>query len=193
MDPPNGKETYSWNDPDDKWMLDFGIDFRPPSVDQSWRWVMDNSQFEDGQWMPSGENLAYKRHALLLEYLPRARRIDYSIITKEIALQAFSGAQAIQKALVYHGDQCQRNLLVTRDSRAVWVDFDKAEVYDYLPEKLLLRFKLDLRRIHMMLFTYMVGTGSDETCLDANSAVASRSAESGQTKSESNPSDDNSV
>lgn len=131
---------------------------------------MDNSQFEDGDWMPSGEDLAFERHALLLEYLPGARKINYRIITKEIALQAFVGAQAIQKALVYHGDQCERNLLVTRDNRAVWVDFDKAEVFDKLYEELLLDFKSDLIMIHTMLFTYMVGTGSDETCLDANSA-----------------------
>ena len=152
-------------------MLDLGADFRPPTVDKSWFWVMDNSQFgSDGQWMPSGENLASERHALLLEYLPDARRIDSSIITRKIALQAFAGAQAIQKALVYHGDQVKHNLLVTRDSRTVWVDFDRAEVFDKLYEEAMLDFKSDLIRIYRMLFTYLVGIGIHESCLDANSA-----------------------
>lgn len=153
----DSRATYSWTNPFEKSMREQGVDFRPPSVGKSWFWTMDNSQFgSDAQWMPKGDQLSEQRDALLLEYLPDARRMDSPIVTKKLAFQAFAGALAIQKALVRHGDQFEHNLLVTRDGRAVWVDFDRAEVFDSMNDAVLLIFKQDLIRIHRMLFTYMV-------------------------------------
>ena len=69
-------------------MRDQGTDFRPPSIDESWFWVMDTSKFgSGGQWLPSGGGLLYQRHALLLEYLPDARSMDPHITTRKFALQ----------------------------------------------------------------------------------------------------------
>ena len=149
------KATYSWENPAEKQMRDFGVDFRPPCCEASWSWVMDNSQFgSDGQWLPDGKNLHNERRALLLEYLPSARSIDtVANITRQLALRGLAGAQSIQKALVSHGDQSKHNLLVTEKGRVVWVDFDRAEVLNRMTEDSLVAFKRDLIEVYNMLFT----------------------------------------
>jgi hypothetical protein len=82
--------------------------------------VFDNSQFgSEGQWLPSGENLCDERYALLLEYLPNARRIDSVTVNRELARKALAGAKSIQQALVRHRDQVKRNLLVAEKGRVV--------------------------------------------------------------------------
>lgn len=165
-DSPNKKAIYSWDNLSEKRMMEYGVDFRPPSVDKSWFWVMDNSQFgSEGQWLPSGEGLSYQRHALLLEYLPRARRMDSHVTTKKLALQALAGAQSIQKALVVHGDQSRHNLLVTKDDRVVWVDFDRAIVLDKVNANVLVGFKRDLINVHDMLFSSFYKVGPESTKL----------------------------
>ena len=64
------KATYSWANPTEKQMREYGVDFRPPSLDESWFWIMNNSQFgSDEELLPSGKNLRHERHAVLLEYL----------------------------------------------------------------------------------------------------------------------------
>lgn len=150
---PDKKTTYSWENPTERQMRDFGVDFRPPSVYESWSWVMDNSQFgAQGHWLPSGENIPDRRYALLLEYLPNAKRIDSEIITRELALKALAGAHNIQQALVRHRDQVERNLLATEDGRAVWIDFDRAQVLHEMVDDSLVRFKKDLIEVYIMLF-----------------------------------------
>ena len=97
-----------------------------------------------------------QRYALLLEFLPNARMMDSYTITKKLAFEALAGIQAFQQVLVRHGDESQRNLLVTGSGRVVWVDFDRADVFDRMNEILILDFRQDIIRIHRMLFTYMV-------------------------------------
>lgn len=144
--------TYSWANATEKQIREHGVDFRPPSIDKSWSWIMDNSQFgSDGQWLPSGENLRHDRHALLLEYLPNARTTESQIISRNLALKALGGARTIQKALLRHGDQSRNNVLVTKDSRVVWVDFDRAQVFDRITEDVLVKFKKDLINVHGIL------------------------------------------
>lgn len=135
-------------------MRKYGVDFRPPSVAESWNWVMDNSQFgSDGQYLPGGENLEYRRHALLLEYLPDATSMNPESLTRDLALQALAGAQAIQKALVMHHDfLSNHNLLLTNNGKAIWVDFDRADVYDSTPEMAIVDFKRYLIQVYGMLF-----------------------------------------
>jgi thiamine kinase-like enzyme len=134
-------------------MREYGADLRHPYINESWSWVLDNSQFgSDGHWLPSGENLCDERQALLLEYLPSTRRTDITSIDRELALQALAGAQSIQQALVRHGDQVKRNLLVTEEGRVVWIDFDRSQVRDKMTDDLLVRFKKDLIEIYNMLF-----------------------------------------
>lgn len=151
--PGNIRATYSWANPEEKQMREYGVDFRPPSVDKSWFWVMNNAQFgSDGKNLPSGEGLCHERRALFLEYLPDVTRVESVKITRKLALQALGGAQLIQKALVNHRDQAKRNLLFTNKGRAVWVDFDRAEVLNEMTEDDLVRFKRDLINVHEMLF-----------------------------------------
>ena len=150
---PGTRATYSWAVLAEKQMREYGVDFRPPSVDESWSWVMDNSQFgSDGQWLPIGEGLRHERHALLLEYLPNARKLESQSIPRNLALQALAGAQIIQKALVRHENQNRHHVLVTKDSTVVWVDFDRALVLDVITEDDLVRFKKDLIEVHEMFF-----------------------------------------
>lgn len=168
IDNPGIRPTYSWNNALERQMMESGVDFRPPSLEKSWFWVAARSESDpDAQWMPSGKGLTNQRHALLLEYLPDARRISSALITEKVALEAFAGAQSIQKAMIWHGDQVERNLLVTRDGRPVWVDFDRAEVLNEINEILLQDFKSGLIDIHRMLYTYMVGPLFD-TLADAD-------------------------
>jgi thiamine kinase-like enzyme len=118
-------------------MREYGADLRHPYINESWSWVLDNSQFgSDGHWLPSGENLRDERQALLLEYLPNRRRTDLISIDRELALQALAGAQSIQQALVRHGDQVKRNLLVKEEGRVVWIDFDRSQVRDKMTDDL---------------------------------------------------------
>ncbi len=147
------KATYSWDNPAERQMRKYGVDFRPPWVAESWNWVMDNSQVgSDRQWLPGGEKLEYRRHALLLEYLPDARSMNTQSITRDLAFQALAGAQAIQKALVMHHDLSSHNLLLTSNGKAIWVDFDRATVLDSVPKMALVDFKRDLIEIYEILF-----------------------------------------
>lgn len=149
--------TYSWDNPSERSMVEHGVDFRPPSFKQSWSWILDRSQFgSDGQFLPSGENLTSHRFALLFEYLPDAKPLSSESITKSLALEALSGFHAIQKAMIIHGDHQLRNLLVTKEGRAVWIDFDRAMVLDSLNECALYRFRKDLIDLHRTLFIYML-------------------------------------
>ena len=144
--------------------MEYGVDFRPPCIYESWSWVFENSQFgSEGQWLPSGENLREQRSALLLEYLPSARRIDSITMSRKLALQALAGAQSIQQALVRHGDQLERNLLVTEDGRAVWIDFDRSQVLYKMTDDLLMRFKKDMIELYNMLFVDYLKNGSDKS------------------------------
>lgn len=153
---PHDKATYSWENPKEKQMRDEGIDFRPPSVHESWFWVFDNSQFDSDEelCLPSGEDLAEERYALLLEFLPTARMIDEVPADRKIALRALAGAYSIQQALVKHGDQAERNILVTKEGRVVWIDFDRAEVLNKMTDASLMRFKSDLIEVYRMLFVF---------------------------------------
>lgn len=149
-------------------MRESGVDLRPPSVYESWFWVLDTSQLgSEGQWLPSGENLGDERYALLLEYLPDAKRFGSITIDRELALKALAGAQSIQRALVRHGDQAKRNLLVTGKGRVVWIDFDRSQVQNQITEDLLVRFKKDLIEIYDMLFI------DEGLVTNANSSAAS--------------------
>lgn len=149
---PTLRATYCWDNPADNMMKKYGVDFRCPH--ESWYWVLDNSQFgSDGQWLPTGDNLSHKRKALLLEYLPDAKRWDSTEYSEELAIRALAGAQIIQHALVRHGDQEERNLLVT-GNRTVWIDFDIADVLDKMTDESLIRFKKDLIEVYLMLFVF---------------------------------------
>jgi RIO-like serine/threonine protein kinase len=139
-------------------MLELDVDFRPPTVKESWFWILDTSKFgSDGDILPQGKDLQNERKALLLEYLPNARRMSESIITEERALLALGGVQYIQRALIGHGDLQSRNVLVTKDDRVVWIDFDRAEVVDSVDESVKNYFKKELVDVHQWLFQYMVG------------------------------------
>lgn len=86
-------------------MREIEINLRPPSVDKSWSWVMDNSRLgSDDKWLPSGEGIRQERHALLLKYLLDVRTLESQSITRILALQALAGAQIIQKAFVRYRD-----------------------------------------------------------------------------------------
>jgi hypothetical protein len=154
--------TYSWEDPNDKQMRDLGVDFRPPTSMESWNWIMDLRYFgSDASDVPDGKDLKHRRHALLLEYLPGALSLDKTELTRDLAVQALSGMQLIQKALVQHGDsgrQLKRNLLVTLDKKAVWIDFDRARVYDRIDEDQKALFRSKLLDVYSILFQYTVRT-----------------------------------
>ncbi|ERF68467.1 hypothetical protein EPUS_03785 [Endocarpon pusillum Z07020] len=97
--------SYNWNNERDKRMLELDVDFRPPSVEKSWNWVLDDDQFgSDAASSSSEDSLTYSRCALLLEYLPNAHRFQSHRLTHELACTALDGLQQIQKALVEHGD-----------------------------------------------------------------------------------------
>ena len=53
-----------------------------------------------------------------------------------------------------HCDLDFRNLLVTEDGRAVWLDFDRAIVLNEINEDALLEIKLNLTERHRMLFKW---------------------------------------
>ena len=81
------------------------------------------------------------------------------ILTRELATKALSGMQEIQKALVEHGDSSlglESNLLLASDGRAVWIDFDKAEVYDHISASEIVSLNYSLQEVHMILFDVMV-------------------------------------
>lgn len=81
---------------------------------------MDLAPFEsDASGIPDGSDLQYRRGALLLEYLPGAKRTENELVTRGLAVEALSGMQEIQKALVEHRDTSLRNLLITGDGRPV--------------------------------------------------------------------------
>ena len=129
------KATYSWDNPAEKKMRQQGVDFRPPSVDQSWSWVLNTSQFgSDGQWLPD------------------ARKLSSDVTTVKLARQILAGFHAIQKALVMHRDHSRHNLLVTKEGRLVWVDFDRARVLAKLAGHALADLKMDLIEVHGLLF-----------------------------------------
>lgn len=155
----NGNEqqaTYSWANPNDKRLRDYGADFRPPTSQKSWNWIMGTTPFaSDMSDVPDKKDLPYQRSALLLEYLPDARRAEEIVLTMRLATQALSGLQEIQKALVEHGDcgrQLGRNLLVTSDDRAVWIDFDRAVIYDHLDESGVMSMRNRLFDTYQLLF-----------------------------------------
>jgi hypothetical protein len=151
---------YTWDTPGDKEMADMDIDFRPPSVAESWYWKLETDRrSSDAYWVPTGDELTYSRHALLLEYLPNADRFQSHILTEKIALNALGGLQMIQKALVEHDDHddmISRNLLVTKDGRVVFLDFDRAEVFTSVDADTLCLFKQDILQFHLIVFNWMV-------------------------------------
>ena len=156
----NGNEhqaTYSWANLNDKRLRDYGADFRPPTSQKSWNWIMGTTPFgSDMSNIPDMEDLPYQRSALLLEYLPDARRAEEADLIMPLAAQALSGLQEIQKALVEHADyghQLKRNLLVTSDARAVWIDFDSAVVYDHVDERGIMSMRNGLFDTYQLLFT----------------------------------------
>lgn len=79
-------------------MRDMLVDFRPPTLEESWNWTMDLAPFEsDASGIPDGSDLQYRRGALLLEYLPGAKWTEDELVTRELAVEALSGMQEIQK------------------------------------------------------------------------------------------------
>lgn len=152
--------SYDWNNPHDWELAEIGIDFRPPSVEESWNWVLDTSQFgKDGQWMANGEDITHSRNALLLEYLPNSRRFQSHLLTDGIALKALDGFQQIQKALVDsrdHDEMISRNVLLAEDGRVVFIDFDRAKVFDRVDPDTLHWFKKHLIEFYRIVFRGMV-------------------------------------
>lgn len=152
--------SYNWDTPGDRELADMDIDFRPPSVENSWNWVLDTSRFgKDEQWMPDGEDLTYSRNALLLQYLPNAHRFQSHILTESIALNALDALQQIQKALVSPGDHDEmisRNVLVAENGRVIFMDFDRAKVFDCVGPDTLHWFKKDMVEFYRIVFKGMV-------------------------------------
>ncbi len=140
-------------------MLELDVDFRPPSVEKSWNWVLDDDQFGSDAYSSSSEGgLTYSRCGQLLEYLPNAHRFQSHRLTHELACTALDGLQQIQKALVDHGDHTEmisRNLLIT-NGRVIFVDFDRAKAYSTVGPDELYFFKKDMLQFHRIVFKYMV-------------------------------------
>jgi hypothetical protein len=67
-------------------------------------------------------------HAILLEYIPDAVRIDEdpSQLTPELALAAVDALRQVHSAGVLHMDVLPRNILVDRDMKVWLIDFDSA-------------------------------------------------------------------
>ena len=157
---PSSSACYSWDDSADKELLELDIDFRPPSIKESWNWVLDSDEYDsDAQSSSGGEDLNSCRYALLLEYLPNAHRFQSHILTPELATDALDGLQQIQKALVERGDHSEmisRNILVGEDRRVVFIDFDRAKVFRSVDSEVLRHFKKCMLEFHLIVFDWMV-------------------------------------
>ena len=80
--------------PRSEWEIWELISVLPPRKQAGCGW-WDNSQFaSNGQWLPDGHNLSNQRRALLLEYLPSARRMGAS---DTIAFRGLAGARKTSK------------------------------------------------------------------------------------------------
>jgi hypothetical protein len=163
--------SYNWKDERDKKMIEMGVDFRPPSIMQSWNWVADDDRFDSNTYSSSSEDgmthtrrrLPTSRCGLLLEYLPNAHRFQSHRLTQELAWKGLNGLQQIQKALVEHGDHTEmvsRNLLIT-NGRVVFIDFDRAEVFSTVGPDELYFFKKDMLQFYRTVFQSMVRIPAD--------------------------------
>lgn len=70
--------------------------------------------------------------AIILEYIPNMKEIWWETYDKKRMQRFREAIIKIHEALVYHGDTHPRNMLWLEDEpeRVIYIDFDRAEVYD---------------------------------------------------------------
>lgn len=74
----------------------------------------------------------YPPTAILLEYIPNMKELDWSNYSEKRMENFIDGMNAIHEALVEHGDIYPRNMMIVEGDpeRAIWIDFDRAQTFN---------------------------------------------------------------
>ncbi|EFQ97006.1 serine/threonine protein kinase [Nannizzia gypsea CBS 118893] len=80
----------------------------------------------------------YRPTAIFIEYIPNMKELHRSNYTPERMRNFVEGLKEIHKAMVMHGDIHPRNMMIVEDdpSRAIWLDFDRAQALSPEPDEL---------------------------------------------------------
>jgi hypothetical protein len=74
----------------------------------------------------------YPPTAILLEYIPNMKELRWSNYNEKRMQNFVDGLNAIDSALVQHGDVYPRNMMIIEGDpeRAIWLDFDRAQTFN---------------------------------------------------------------